>query len=707
MAVNDQLGIGISIGGSESASNGGSIDLGRHCSVVVMVAIVISWISSSVVEAQSLAAHNGRFLAVTGDPIPGLTAGEVFGPLGTMDSPVIANDGTTLFAAKLLGGSVTGPTNDLGLFYGQSRDDLQMVVRSGEPEPSGTMPGVVIGDPQNVPPFNSPPIMRGYRISGDGKILVGLHLSGPGITFADDDAAYIGYPGALQVAVRRGDAAPGTAGAVMSSFLGNFNRGRMGLNDAGRICFVTDLSGGDVNGTANDAAIYAGLPGSLSLVVRKGDTGPSGAVVSELAVNSESTFPLQMNDSGQVLFQIRYQIGTGAPAVTAADDHAVWRYTPGGGAIEVVREGDPSPFSGVTFGRPSGTTPFTAGNSSFNGAGSGLVRVGLTGAVTPFVDDSALVAFTPGTGTVVVRLGDAVPGIPGAVITALDDGSMNDGFDVVGRLGIGGAGVTNLNDTLLAVGRPGALQVVAREGNVVPAIAPAVFSHFPENTYDLNGAGQVVFVHPNLGGQVTSVWDPVAGLRLLSITFTVLEVAPGVTKSFNSLPQISFHSHGNGNGRPLTLNDDGEFTGLAVFIDYSVGILKTRTGSLTSFPSTISASAGGRLNLRLDAGAALAGSTYVVVGSLSGTFPGTFAAPLLFPINVDFYTNYMLANLNVAPFNATLGAVNVNGFASASIDYPSGLPFLAGFVVNHCFGVLDPFGVPIFASEDCEFRFTP
>ena len=83
---------------------------------------------------------------------------------------------------------------------------------------------------------------------------------------------------------------------------------------------------------------------------------------------------------------------------------------------------------------------------------------------------------------------------------------------------------------------------------------------------------------------------------------------------------------------------------------------------------------GGVQHLFIDAGAKLAGSSYAVFGSLTGTTPGTRVSTLVVPINLDAWTMATIVSANTPMFAGFRGQLNGAGSARASFVVPAGLP---------------------------------
>jgi len=95
--------------------------------------------------------------------------------------------------------------------------------------------------------------------------------------------------------------------------------------------------------------------------------------------------------------------------------------------------------------------------------------------------------------------------------------------------------------------------------------------------------------------------------------------------------------------------------------------------SLWSATRTISGSTGGTVDFVLAAGWANSGDNYLLTGSLSGTVPGTLLPGGLatIPLNRDWFTNYILAHLNIPTFTGFWGRLDVMGNASAQLNVPA------------------------------------
>ncbi|MEO0652013.1 MAG: reprolysin-like metallopeptidase, partial [Planctomycetota bacterium] len=106
---------------------------------------------------------------------------------------------------------------------------------------------------------------------------------------------------------------------------------------------------------------------------------------------------------------------------------------------------------------------------------------------------------------------------------------------------------------------------------------------------------------------------------------------------------------------------------------------------------TISFYTGGSQTLSLNAGAQYAGDFYILLGSLSGTDPGTSLLGAQLPLVSDAYFNLTLNQGGAGLISNGFGLLDANGAAEAVFSIPAS-PFSFGLLVtpaNHAFLVFD------------------
>ncbi len=124
--------------------------------------------------------------------------------------------------------------------------------------------------------------------------------------------------------------------------------------------------------------------------------------------------------------------------------------------------------------------------------------------------------------------------------------------------------------------------------------------------------------------------------------------------------------------------------------------------------TSISLAAGGTAQLQLDAGAAHAGRSYLMLGSETGTSPGQNGYGVHLPLNDGSYFQLTLGNPGFGLFQNFRGRLDGAGQASAAVTLPAGTnPALAGLTIHHAYVVLDAPGSIALVSEARAFQLLP
>lgn len=119
----------------------------------------------------------------------------------------------------------------------------------------------------------------------------------------------------------------------------------------------------------------------------------------------------------------------------------------------------------------------------------------------------------------------------------------------------------------------------------------------------------------------------------------------------------------------------------------------------------LSGNNGGSIVFDLMAGTANMGRNYLLVGSLSGTSPGTLLPGGLatIPLNRDWLTDLMLKNLNNAVFQNFRGALDSSGNGTATLNAPP-VPGWVGREIHFAYALADPWD---FASNPIRIEIVP
>ena len=119
--------------------------------------------------------------------------------------------------------------------------------------------------------------------------------------------------------------------------------------------------------------------------------------------------------------------------------------------------------------------------------------------------------------------------------------------------------------------------------------------------------------------------------------------------------------------------------------------------------------AGGQVDFDYLVDSSLAGQTYLLLGSFSGSSPGTvLPGGVTLPLQADFLTVGMLQQANTGPFVDTLGTIGSGGEGSSSLVLPAGLvpAALVGVHMDFSHVIFDPAMVVMQASNRTTVTFT-
>jgi hypothetical protein len=364
-----------------------------------------------------------------GDVMPNTTGATITTALNNLSQQPtgIISNGRILFQGTLAGGDVSGTTNNVGWITG-SPAALEFAIRKGDSVLGGAVIGALgfisqmneagqvlheetLSTTLGAPPATSANDKAFFVFTpGSGNALIAREgdpapgtagatfnntlnswapntgacsfnssgntifqsdlLNGDVVAGVNDRGVYVGGPGTLSLALRRGDAAPGTDGTFVAA-----NDTSQCINNDGRIAFEAQITGG-TSTPADDTGIWTGLPGSLQLIVREGQLAP-GTSLGEL-IGSTMGQQEMFNDQGQVLF--RNTLTNAAVGFTSA----LYAWTPGVGLTLVIRGGDQIEVSPGVF-----KTVDSFGGVQFNNgdaAGLGLSHTGLVALRLGFTD---------------------------------------------------------------------------------------------------------------------------------------------------------------------------------------------------------------------------------------------------------------------------------------------------------------------------------
>ncbi len=269
-------------------------------------------------------------------------------------------------------------------------------------------PDVVISDPD---------VSRGVAVNAARQFAFATTLFGTGVNAANNRILLRDDPAlGLQVYAREGDAAPGMPGAF---FVDDATGGPylLTINNAGNGAFVWRTGG-----ALGQGGVWAGGPGSLSLIAREGNPapgGPAGSTIGTLGLgyitpNDRAVFYGQIRSSGGA------NLGKGLWMTSPLASGAVARL--------LVREGAQAP--GLPAGVNIQTVPDGAASPApvlMNARGETAFFATLTGGGAGSADNFVLYAGAPGRLTPVLRTGWTIELAPGVTktIAVIEDGGAD------------------------------------------------------------------------------------------------------------------------------------------------------------------------------------------------------------------------------------------------------------------------------------------
>jgi hypothetical protein len=335
--------------------------------------------------------------------------------------------------------------------------------------------------------------------------------------------------GSLGIEALSGDAAPGIgAGVTFSSFLNGVqgNNGIFGYN--------AEVTGTGITTGSNDRVVYRDTGSGPTVVARRGDVAPGtagGEIFTDLVAK-------QMNASGaMVLF---------GETSAAVDNVGLWKDV-GGVLTKVVQTGDAAPGLGAgVFFDDIQSLP------GIDGSGDIVFHANLRGTgITAGTNDRTIWKEGGGVLTLVAQGGDAAPEAgAGAVFTFVNRPSTNDTGRVAFTAGLTGTGVTTANDTGAWLDVGNGLELIVREGDAVPGLVGINLG----NPFApvLNGLGRAALTATLTGLGVDSSNDqaliaesPFGSPSVVVRTGDVVEVTAG---DFRTVAQVLFNGGFNDSG---------------------------------------------------------------------------------------------------------------------------------------------------------------
>lgn len=668
-------------------------------STTLRTALLLGLVASSA-AAQSLLGQYGQAVLGAGDPAPGLPGVTIYNTNAFgFDTPVMDQNGVIVVRARLAG-AVTA-LDDRAIFIGHANGDFSLAVRAGDPAPS--LPGIFLRS--NTSGASGP--NSAVQISPYNEFLYfasSLSDDGATVNTSNDSALFWGPAGGLSLVAREGDQVPFLPTGVLWGSLSSFSRQFNKINVQGQVVFITTLTGTGVT-TADDVIIVSGLPSSPQQVVREGqDIDGLGGTAA--GTTTSLSFSTALNDNGKILLDMSL-----AGTATAANNSLLAVWDPATGVAILAREGDPAPD--MAAGVVLTGSPGRGGNSWNNSNNTAFTWiVGDGGATITTANDQALFYGGLAGVTKVLQEGDAT-GFAGGErfgtvnnnsVTSNESGTIAFYCSLTDAMGMP---LPTDADSAMVIGTAGNWTEILREGQPIAVIPPSVngpwIAGAVSGATNLNNRDQLVFNQTASDGVATTTfflsWDPTLGLLLVKDGSEMFTTTVGTGTATGSTNYAGAQS--SGDGSPQWFNNAGDLV-VAQGMDNGLqqAIVRGHVGQLQAVPASIPVAAGGSQSWSVDIGPGLGAQLYVILGTASGTRPGSMTplGPQTIPLNFDAWTNLSLALANSAVYTNSLWFTDVQGQATASFNLPPATG-LGTLLLHHAVIALDLSLMQTFVSE--------
>jgi hypothetical protein len=356
----------------------------------------------------------------------------------------------------------------------------------------------------------------------------------------------------IRIVATPGQQAPGFPVGV--TFKGGFSNPT--INASGMVAFRANLTGPGIDSN-NSETIWVGTPDDLQLLAQEGQPAPGteADTVFDGFACAADTFESPIAPNGKLGFCATLR----GPSISGTSNYlGIWDGTPGNLQL-LVRDGDPAP--GTETGTIFGTVVPTY---SYNDGGSVFYAI-LDGPSVTGSNDYSIWAGHARNLQLVIREGGAAPDlatgstVPGSGVANLEAPlNINSQGDVAFLATTKTPTDLSGLETIYA-GAPGAVEVIARVGELAPGVLDATFRQFsrqPPPT--INDVGQVSFTDPltTPSGLFPSLWIGTATSLTLAALKDTAAPAP--------LPAGTvFENLGGNAGQQHVLNTAGRLATIA------------------------------------------------------------------------------------------------------------------------------------------------
>jgi hypothetical protein len=309
------------------------------------------------------------------------------------------------------------------------------------------------------------------------------------------------------------------------------------MDEDGSVVFTATLEGPAVT-AANRTGIWSGDPGAVTLIER---AGSQAAGVAPGTVWSSFPFDFALFSPPIGSGRLGITATLTGPNVSSLQDEGVWLHESGVTQL-VAREGDAAAdlAPGLVFA--------SVLSIDVNGVGDAFVRGSVNGSGVTSANDECFWTNRGGALEVILREGDAAPGMPGIVFGgagqyvgtgySFESVAWNDASKLGIQANITGPGIDYGNNEALWLERASGLTLVAREGDEAPGFSGNVTYGGSSVTADfgdieVNALGQVAFL-ARVGGSNLPFAFPIFSDHTGVLTKVVMsgDPAPGTDQTF-------------------------------------------------------------------------------------------------------------------------------------------------------------------------------
>lgn len=412
--------------------------------------------------------------------------------------------GQVAISATIFGSGIDSSKNE-GIWTGLP-DALSLYARGRDPAPGlPASPQVYFG------PFGA------LDIGGNGAIVFNQQLAG-GVSADTDDSVWAGLPGAIAMVARAGNTAPVASGGGQPQF-GSF--GPAVINGSGKVAFSGTLAAGSA--TFNNLGIWSGTAGALQLIARSDSQAPGTPTGIRFSAFDDPV----LSDSGALAFFAN--VANAAPS----QDSGIW-YGPTAAQLQLLaRRGFSAPGTG------NGPQFDVFGDPVINNAGVVCFASTLQGSGATSLSSNGIWAGTPGSLSLVVRAGQAAPGLASGVnFLSFGPPVLNDSGQVAFVATLIGPGIGTLNNSAVYAGATGVLKLIAQTSGQAPGLQTGTrFDVFRKVLIDANGRVAIFAKLQAAGvtaGFESGIWaqDSTAELKLVIWEGQTVELSSGTFVPF-------------------------------------------------------------------------------------------------------------------------------------------------------------------------------